>query len=129
MTKKQRYETVGSTVGIDLGGTKILATVVDAQGEIVAEAKQKTRAKEGPDAVIERSVVGPHANVGPGAVIRNAIVCNSIVEANASVEDVVLEGSLIGENAQVKGQPTRLHIGNSAAVGFEYKTGELWYNA
>lgn len=41
-------------IGIDLGGTKILATVLDADGTIVAEAKQKTRAKEGPDAVIER---------------------------------------------------------------------------
>ena len=54
MTKNERCKTAGCTVGIDLGGTKILATVVDAQGQIVAEAKQKTRAKEGPDAVIER---------------------------------------------------------------------------
>jgi glucose-1-phosphate thymidylyltransferase len=77
-----------------------------------------------PDATIEHSVVGPHANIASGVVVRNSIVCNSIVEANAIVQDVILEGSLIGENARVKGQPTHLHIGNSAAVGFEYNASE-----
>ena len=41
-------------IGMDLGGTKILAAVVDEQGEIVTEAKQKTRAEKGPDTVIGR---------------------------------------------------------------------------
>jgi glucokinase len=39
---------------MDLGGTKILAAVVDEKGEIVTEAKQKTRAEKGPDTVIGR---------------------------------------------------------------------------
>ncbi len=41
-------------IGMDLGGTKILAAVVDGEGTIVAEAKLKTKAEQGPDAVIER---------------------------------------------------------------------------
>jgi glucokinase len=41
-------------IGMDLGGTKILAAVVDEKGEIVTEAKQKTRAEKGPDTVIGR---------------------------------------------------------------------------
>jgi glucokinase len=41
-------------VGMDLGGTKILAAIVDAKGQIVAEAKRATKATEGPDAVIKR---------------------------------------------------------------------------
>jgi glucokinase len=49
-------ETANYTVGMDLGGTKILAAVVDAQGRIVAEAKVKTQPKEGPDAVIGRMI-------------------------------------------------------------------------
>lgn len=51
---------------------------------------------------------------------------DSIVDADAVVEDVVLESSLIGEEAQVKGEPTRLNIGNSAKVGFEYTAAESW---
>jgi glucokinase len=44
------------TIGMDLGGTKILAAVVDGQGHIVAEAKVKTLPREGPDAVIGRMI-------------------------------------------------------------------------
>jgi glucokinase len=41
-------------VGMDLGGTKILAGIVDAEGRLLAEAKRATKASEGPDAVIRR---------------------------------------------------------------------------
>lgn len=41
-------------MGIDLGGTKILAAVVDGDGAIVGMAKKKTKAELGPDAVIKR---------------------------------------------------------------------------
>ena len=41
-------------IGMDLGGTKILAAVVDAEGQILAEAKRATGADEGPDSVIKR---------------------------------------------------------------------------
>jgi glucokinase len=41
-------------VGMDLGGTKILAAIVDAEGRLLAEAKRATKASEGPDAVIRR---------------------------------------------------------------------------
>jgi glucose-1-phosphate thymidylyltransferase len=78
------------------------------------------------DAVIEDSVVGPHVDVGAGACIRNAIVRNSIIDGHAVVEDIFLEGSLIGEKARIKGQPKRMNVGNSAAVGFEYTVDESW---
>lgn len=79
-----------------------------------------------PDARIENAVVGPYASVGPKAVIRNAVVRNSLIDAGATVEDVFLEGSLIGEKVQVKGQPTRLNIGHSSTVGIEYQVDESW---
>ena len=44
----------GVTLGIDLGGTKILAAVVDEQGRILGEAKRKTHAERGVDEVIAR---------------------------------------------------------------------------
>lgn len=43
-------------VGIDLGGTKILAAVVNAENKVLGEAKQATHAEEGQDAVVERIV-------------------------------------------------------------------------
>ena len=43
-------------VGVDMGGTKILAAVINAKGEIVHQAKTATKPKKGSDAVIERIV-------------------------------------------------------------------------
>jgi glucokinase len=64
MAKKKQITTNGPyTIGMDLGGTKILAAVVGLEGRIVAEAKLKTKADEGPDAVIERMVHVAHAVV------------------------------------------------------------------
>lgn len=44
-----------AVVGVDLGGTSIAAAVVDdAKGKILGEAKSKTEAAEGADAVVKR---------------------------------------------------------------------------
>lgn len=42
------------TLGIDLGGTKILAAVVDEAGHVIGAAKKKTKGDRGVDAVIAR---------------------------------------------------------------------------
>src|SRR5258706_11493144 len=44
----------GLVVGIDLGGTKIHAAAVDADGRMLADARTKTLPEEGADAVIAR---------------------------------------------------------------------------
>jgi glucokinase len=67
---RHNRDTQGSpyTIGIDLGGTKILAVVVDKKGHIVAEDKLKTKAKQGPVAVIERMAETAHRVVRKAAV-------------------------------------------------------------
>ncbi|MBN1582856.1 MAG: NTP transferase domain-containing protein [Anaerolineae bacterium] len=76
------------------------------------------------DAVIKNAVVGPYVNICSGATVQNAIVCNSLIDIQAVVKDIFLEGSLIGEKAQVIGQPTRLNIGNAATTGTKYEVDE-----
>lgn len=61
------------TVGLDLGGTKILAAVVSGKGRIVAEAKLKTLAQEGPDAVIRRMVKAVEQSVQKAGVDWQAV--------------------------------------------------------
>jgi len=51
---KQKATSAPYVVGMDLGGTKILAAIVDRHGRIAAEAKLKTSANRGPEVVIER---------------------------------------------------------------------------
>lgn len=41
-------------IAVDLGGTKILTARLDLQGQVLAQAREQTRAEEGPDAVINR---------------------------------------------------------------------------
>ncbi|MBN1640589.1 MAG: NTP transferase domain-containing protein [Anaerolineae bacterium] len=79
-----------------------------------------------PGVSIENAIVGPYVSVSSGAVIRNAVVRNSLIDAHAVVEDIYLEGSLIGEHARVKGQPSRLNVGNAATAGIEYVVDESW---
>ena len=51
-----RPQALEYTLGIDLGGTKILAAVVDPQGQVLESAKRKTRADLGAEAVLDRVV-------------------------------------------------------------------------
>jgi glucokinase len=43
-------------LGIDLGGTKMLAAVIDGEGRILARAKKKTKPEGGAEAVLDRIV-------------------------------------------------------------------------
>jgi len=41
-------------LGVDLGGTKILAAVITKQGEVIARAKKKTKAQKSSEEILER---------------------------------------------------------------------------
>lgn len=69
-----------------------------------------------PDAEIHGSIIGPHVSVAEGARIVHSVIRDSIVNANADVEDALLEHSLVGENAVVKGRPARVNVGDSSAI-------------
>lgn len=42
------------TIGVDLGGTKIAAALVDSNGKVTHEAVVATNSKEGPEAIVKR---------------------------------------------------------------------------
>jgi glucose-1-phosphate thymidylyltransferase len=69
-----------------------------------------------PDAELEGSVIGPHVSIGKQAVIRNSILKNSIVEQEAHISDMILEGSLIGRQAEVEGRPESMNIGDNSWI-------------
>lgn len=69
-----------------------------------------------PSAIIEHSVVGPYASVSKGAVVRNSIVRDSIICDNATVADIALDQSIIGENAEVTGRFSSINIGDASIV-------------
>jgi glucose-1-phosphate thymidylyltransferase len=67
-------------------------------------------------ATLERAVVGPHVSIGPGATVRDAIVRDAILDGGASVEGAVVEHAIVGRNAEVRGRPTRLNVGDASVV-------------
>jgi glucose-1-phosphate thymidylyltransferase len=69
------------------------------------------------DAVVKHSVIGPFASIGPGVTVRNSLVRDSIVEEGAQINDTMLDGSIIGRRASVRGLARRLNVGDDADVG------------
>lgn len=67
-------------------------------------------------AVIENSVVGPHVSVGANSVIRNARVSDSIVRHDTTIENAVIDHSLIGSNAEVKRSAMDLSLGDFSTL-------------
>jgi len=67
---------------------------------------------------VVNSVVGPYVTIGEGAEVRSSIVRDSIIDAEASIEEAMLEHSLVGTQALVRGQLHRFNVGDSSAVDF-----------
>lgn len=63
---------------------------------------------------IETAVVGPHVSIGPNCELKNVIIRDSIVGEGTRIEETMLEGSLIGRNVTLRGQPQRLNLGDES---------------
>ena len=65
---------------------------------------------------IENSVIGPFATIEAGCEIKGSIIRNSIICKKSKIEDVLLDSSIIGENAEVKGSFKRLNLGDHSTL-------------
>jgi len=70
-------------------------------------------------ASISKSIIGPYVSVGEDAVIEKSIISDSIIGCGASVSYACLNGSLIGDDAQVSERPRRLTIGDNSSIDFD----------
>jgi glucose-1-phosphate thymidylyltransferase len=71
-----------------------------------------------PGALVENCILGPHVSVAAGAQLRNAVLRDCIVNEDAIIEDIMLERSVVGENAVVRGGYRRVNVGDSSEVDF-----------
>ncbi len=67
-------------------------------------------------AVVTNTVIGPYVSIAAGATIQDAVVRNSIIDADAAITDCVLDGALIGENCQITGKGKALFVGDNSIV-------------
>ncbi len=110
--------------GIDLGGTKILAVLLNGQGDVVSRTETATLAHEGADAVIGRMIGLIRDNLGTGRQLASIGVATAGT-LNAK-EGVVAYAANLGWNEVPLGKRLELEFGvpvnlendaNAAAYG------------
>ena len=69
-----------------------------------------------PSARVRQSLIGPYASIGPGCVIKDSAIRDSIVEADTHITGSTLTASLIGRAARVTGVVGSLNIGDSSEI-------------
>ncbi len=67
---------------------------------------------------ISNSIIGPNVSIGENTTIRHSIINNSIIGAYSALESIVLEESLIGNDASLRGFSQSLNLGDSTEISF-----------
>jgi len=58
------------------------------------------------------AVVGPHVSLEKGAMVRNAVISNSIIREEAQISNTVLTNSMIGKNTTYNEKATETSLGD-----------------
>ena len=67
-------------------------------------------------AKVDGSVIGPHVSISANCEVSGCVIKNSILDDGAEVTNSVLDGSFIGRNARVDGQPKTINIGDNSSI-------------
>jgi glucose-1-phosphate thymidylyltransferase len=72
-----------------------------------------------PGAEIVNSIIGPYVSIAERAVVHSSIVRDSVLAEGATVTDALLESSLVGTNAVIRGGFKKLDVGDSSEISFK----------
>lgn len=70
----------------------------------------------GKNCQIQHSIIGPNVSIGDNSHIRNSILKDAIIGNFTSLEDVVLQHSIIGNDAVIKGRFQSFNIGDNTEI-------------
>jgi glucose-1-phosphate thymidylyltransferase len=71
-----------------------------------------------PSARVEYSIIGPYVTIAENSVVLRSIVRDSILDEGAYISETMLDRSLIGKTAVVRGRYRVLNVGDSSQVDF-----------
>ncbi len=71
-----------------------------------------------PGCNISNSIIGPHVTIGADTVVQHSIIRDSIIGSYTNLYEVVLDNSLIGSDASVRGLSRSLNIGDNTEIDF-----------
>lgn len=94
------------------GDTGIPATTVFENSIIVPPVSI------GENCQIKNSIIGPNVCIGDNSTLNYGIVSNSIIGSFALIEETVLQKSIIGSDASIKGLSLSLNIGDNTEIDF-----------
>jgi glucose-1-phosphate thymidylyltransferase len=69
-----------------------------------------------PDAIVERSILGPYVSVEREARIRDSVLRDTLVDEGAEVDAMLLQSSIIGRGAQLRGEFRAVNVGDSSTI-------------
>ncbi len=72
----------------------------------------------GAGCMLKNSIIGPHVSIGPNTTIQYSTVRDSIIGSYTTLYEVVIDNSLIGSDASVKGLSRSLNIGDNTEIDF-----------
>ncbi len=67
-----------------------------------------------PEAIIERSVIGPYVSIGKNSTVRDSILRDTIIDEGVEIDSALLEESILGRWVKLSGHFRKLNIGDSS---------------
>jgi glucose-1-phosphate thymidylyltransferase len=71
-----------------------------------------------PTAQVSDSIIGPYVSLGAGCRVSRSIIRDSILEDEAEINQVILEGSLVGRRARLHRRASAINAGDNTEVSF-----------
>ncbi|AOS83994.1 nucleotidyl transferase [Chlorobaculum limnaeum] len=68
------------------------------------------------NAIITNSIIGPNATIAEHVVVKDSIIMNSIIGRKSQVSDIMLDRSIVGNNAVVSAMGHELNIGDYSEI-------------
>lgn len=65
---------------------------------------------------IKNSIIGPNVSIGENTIVDYSIIKQSIIGAYSNLNDIVLDSSLIGNDAGLRGESRTLNIGDNTDI-------------
>jgi len=102
--------------------TKVLGFLKGDKGLISASLKKENSVVIEPcfigeSVTITNSVLGPNVSIESGAFVSGSIVKNSILRGHSRVQDCVMDNSMIGERASMKGTALDVSMSDDSTLG------------
>ena len=125
LQKGDRFTTAGVDAWMDCGTIPALLDTTQRVLEYESDDLHQGTVKDsiihdpvyvGPGATVDGAVVGPNVSIESGATVRDAVIRDSIVFSDGTVERAVLADSIVGRHATVHGREQSVNVGDHSTV-------------